>query len=44
VITPHIAGASDRSLPRVIELVRENINRFAAGQPLLNVVDKTQGY
>jgi phosphoglycerate dehydrogenase-like enzyme len=44
VITPHIAGASDRSLPRVLELVRENINRFAAGQPLLNVVDKTQGY
>lgn len=44
VITPHIAGASDRSLPRVLELLRENINRFAAGQPLLNTIDKNQGY
>jgi D-2-hydroxyacid dehydrogenase (NADP+) len=44
VITPHVAGASDRSLPRVLELLRENIQRFAAGQPLLNVVDKTLGY
>ena len=44
VITPHIAGASDRSLTRVLELLRENISRFAAGQPLLNTVDKNQGY
>jgi len=44
VITPHIAGASDRSLTRVLDLLRENINRFAAGSPLLNTVDKKQGY
>ena len=44
VITPHIAGASDRSLSRVVELLRENIRRFAAGEPLLNVVDKNRGY
>jgi len=44
VITPHIAGASDRSLTRVIDLLRENISRFAAGQPLLNTVDRNQGY
>lgn len=44
VITPHIAGASDRSLSRVLELLRENIKRFAAGEPLLNTVDKTRGY
>jgi phosphoglycerate dehydrogenase-like enzyme len=44
VITPHIAGASDRSLARVLELLRENINHFAAGEPLLNTVDKNQGY
>ncbi|HUA64181.1 MAG TPA: D-2-hydroxyacid dehydrogenase [Verrucomicrobiae bacterium] len=44
VITPHIAGASDRSLGRVLDLLRENIRRFAAGEPLLNTVDKTKGY
>jgi phosphoglycerate dehydrogenase-like enzyme len=44
VITPHIAGASDRSLGRVLELLRENIRRFAAGEPLLNTVDKMRGY
>jgi D-2-hydroxyacid dehydrogenase (NADP+) len=44
VITPHIAGASDVSLARVTEMLKENIRRFAAGEPLLNVVDKEKGY
>jgi phosphoglycerate dehydrogenase-like enzyme len=44
VITPHIAGASDRSLARVLELLQENIRRFGAGEPLLNTVDKAKGY
>jgi phosphoglycerate dehydrogenase-like enzyme len=44
VITPHIAGASDVSLSRVIEMLKENIRRFSAGEPLLNVVDKEKGY
>jgi phosphoglycerate dehydrogenase-like enzyme len=44
VITPHIAGASDVAITRVVELLRENILRFAAGEPLLNVVDKDKGY
>jgi D-2-hydroxyacid dehydrogenase (NADP+) len=44
VITPHIAGASDVSLARVVEMLKENIRRFAAGEPLLNVVDKEKGY
>jgi phosphoglycerate dehydrogenase-like enzyme len=44
VITPHIAGASNVAITRVLELVRENIRRFAAGEPLLNVVDKEKGY
>jgi phosphoglycerate dehydrogenase-like enzyme len=44
VITPHIAGASDVSLTRVVEMLKENIRRFAAGEPLLNVVDKEKGY
>jgi phosphoglycerate dehydrogenase-like enzyme len=44
VITPHVAGASDRSLVRVMELLRENIRRFAAGETLMNIVDKRLGY
>jgi phosphoglycerate dehydrogenase-like enzyme len=44
VITPHIAGASNVAITRVTELLRENIRRFAAGEPLLNVVDKEKGY
>jgi len=44
VITPHIAGASDVSLSRVLEMLKENIRRFSAGEPLLNVVDKEKGY
>jgi phosphoglycerate dehydrogenase-like enzyme len=44
VITPHIAGASDRSLERVLDLLRENIRRFANAEPLLNTVDKSKGY
>ena len=43
IITPHVAafgGASDRH--RL--LVRENLRRFVAGEPLYNVVDPAQGY
>ena len=44
VITPHIAGASNSAQARVMELLRDNIRLFAAGQPLRNVVDKDKGY
>jgi phosphoglycerate dehydrogenase-like enzyme len=44
VITPHVAGASDRSLVRAMELLRENIRRFSAGETLMNIVDKRLGY
>jgi phosphoglycerate dehydrogenase-like enzyme len=44
VITPHIAGASNSAQARVMDLLRENIRLFAAGQPLRNVVDKEKGY
>ncbi len=44
VITPHIAGASDVSLTRVVQLLKENIRLFATDQPLLNVIDKEKGY
>lgn len=44
VITPHTAGGSDNLAMRLNTLVKENIRRFGAGQPLLNVVNKEEGY
>jgi phosphoglycerate dehydrogenase-like enzyme len=40
IITPHTAAASPRVAERHLETLLENLRRFAAGQPLLNVVDK----
>jgi phosphoglycerate dehydrogenase-like enzyme len=44
VVTPHIAGRSDRDHDRMVGTIKENIQRFVDGKPLLNVVDKQKGY
>jgi phosphoglycerate dehydrogenase-like enzyme len=44
VITPHVAGRSDRDNDRMVGTIKENIKRFVDGKPLLNVVDKRKGY
>jgi phosphoglycerate dehydrogenase-like enzyme len=44
IITPHIAGRSDKDRARMVGTVKENIRRFAEGKPLINVVDKQKGY
>ena len=44
VITPHVAGRSDRDNERMVGTVKENIKRFVDGRPLVNVVDKQKGY
>jgi phosphoglycerate dehydrogenase-like enzyme len=44
VITPHTAGQSPGGERRRREIFRENLRRFAAGESLLNVVDKKAGY
>jgi phosphoglycerate dehydrogenase-like enzyme len=44
IITPHIAGRSDKDAARMMSTVKENIRRFVNGEPLLNVVDKHKGY
>ncbi len=44
VITPHTSGGSDNLDARLTHLVTENIRRFGAGLPLLNVVDKKAGF
>ncbi len=44
VITPHTAGGSDRLEERISGMLKENVRRFAAGETLLNVVDKKEGF
>ncbi len=44
IITPHSAGGSDEVGKRRMELYKENLRRFAAGEPLLHIVDKEKGY
>ena len=44
LITPHTAGAAALTGTRRDALFRENLRRFGAGEPLLNVVDKQLGY
>jgi phosphoglycerate dehydrogenase-like enzyme len=43
IITPHIAS-SGGELERHAVLLRENVRRYIAGEPLLNVVDPKKGY
>ena len=44
IITPHIAGRSDGEGPRYFEIYKDNLIRFANGEPLRHAVDKEKGY
>jgi D-2-hydroxyacid dehydrogenase (NADP+) len=44
IITPHIAGRSDGETARYLDVYKENLVRFANGEPLRNTVDKAKGY
>jgi|SRR5215469_1356433 len=44
LITPHTAAVTDRLWERHYHLIGENLRRFLAGQPLLNLIDKKSGY
>ena len=44
ILTPHTSWSSGRVLDRSVELFCENLRRYAAGQPLVNVVDPDAGY
>ncbi len=44
IITPHTAWSSARVLERSVDLFCENLRRYAAGRPLVNVVDPSAGY
>ncbi len=48
LITPHISGPSFGHFPeverRIAEICAENISKFLAGKPLVNVIDRSKGY
>jgi len=44
ILTPHVAGISPEVQKRRENVIVENAERFVAGKPLLNVVDKEKGY
>lgn len=46
LVTPHLAGARGPKAfwPDAVQLLAENLRRYAAGRELLNVVDAKRGY
>jgi phosphoglycerate dehydrogenase-like enzyme len=44
VMTAHTSGWSQERQVRLIDFFAENVRRYAAGLPLMNVVDKQAGY
>ncbi|MBP3041618.1 D-2-hydroxyacid dehydrogenase [Bacillaceae bacterium Marseille-Q3522] len=44
IISPHNAFFSPKHSERIMDLFLENVKRFSAGKPLLNVIDKEKGY
>jgi phosphoglycerate dehydrogenase-like enzyme len=44
ILTPHLSGFSPNYERRAVDIFCENLRRYIAGQPLLNVVDKSTGY
>lgn len=44
IITPHVATRSDLGMEARWQVVRENLKRYAAGEPMISVVDPERGY
>jgi phosphoglycerate dehydrogenase-like enzyme len=44
LLTPHVAWMGPDSEARRLDVLRENLRRFAAGEPLANVVDKARWF
>jgi len=44
IITPHVGAQSARRADNTTNLICENLGRYFAGQPLINLVDKRLGY
>ena len=44
ILTPHVSGLGPRYWERAMEQFIDNLRRYVAGRPLVNVVDKQAGY
>ena len=44
ILSPHVSGFTLRYDERASDLFAENLRRYLAGEPLLNLVDKGRGY
>ena len=44
IVSPHVSGFLSSYDDRCTELFAENLKRFLAGAPLLNLVDRARGY
>jgi phosphoglycerate dehydrogenase-like enzyme len=44
LVCPHSGSTSDRENERITDLFCENLRRWQAGEPLLNVLDAERGY
>jgi len=44
IITPHIGAQSAWRVPKTVDFFCENLNRYDAGQDLMNAVDKKLGF
>jgi phosphoglycerate dehydrogenase-like enzyme len=44
IVSPHVSGFLPSYDDKCAELFAENLHRYLAGRPLLNVVDRARGY
>jgi len=44
IISPHVSGFTPKYDERASDLFAENLRRYLAGEPLLNLVDRERGY
>ncbi len=44
ILSPHVAGASEKYNERAVDLFIENLHRYRAGRPLLNLYDPERMY
>ena len=44
ILTPHTGSMVPDFWPKLLKLLKDNFVSFAAGSPLMNIVDKTKGY
>ena len=44
IVTPHNGATTPATAQRGVDIFVDNLQRYLAGQPLRNVVDKAAGY